>query len=180
MQGREMTGDWPIVPPHAQRQAAQNGAMPVVPQTATLPAGSTPMINRLTDSLEFQSQALRLRADRQRIIAGNIANADTPQFQARDFNFASALRDATGHSDGGRSASSMKAAMKVGMNSGTQREPELLYAVPNQTNVDGNTVNMDRERQAFLENAVKYEATLRFINGSVRTMLDAMKSPGQG
>jgi len=39
---------------------------------------------------------------------------------------------------------------------------------------------MDRERQAFLENAVKYEATLRFINGSVRTMLDAMKSPGQG
>jgi flagellar basal-body rod protein FlgB len=57
--------------------------------------------------------------------------------------------------------------------------PELRYAQPTQTNLDSNTVDMDRERAAFMENAVKYESTLRFINGNVRSMLDAMKSHNQ-
>ena len=51
----------------------------------------------------------------------------------------------------------------------------LAYATPSQTNLDRNTVDMDRERAAFADNSVKYEATLRFINGSMRTMLDAIK-----
>ena len=54
------------------------------------------MIPRLTAALDFQSQALVLRAERQRLIAGNIANADTPGYKSRDFDFASALRAATG------------------------------------------------------------------------------------
>jgi flagellar basal-body rod protein FlgB len=123
------------------------------------------MINRLSKSLDFQTEALVLRAERQRVIAGNIANADTPGYVSRDFNFAQALRDATGpRADAGRE----------------RRPPELRYALPSQTNLDGNTVDMDRERAAFADNAVKYESTLRFINGSVRTMLDAMKSHTQG
>jgi len=63
---------------------------------------------------------------------------------------------------------------------GRSRESATLeYALPSQTNLDSNTVDMDRERAAFADNALKYESTLRFINGSVRTMLDAMKSPNQ-
>jgi flagellar basal-body rod protein FlgB len=58
------------------------------------------MINRLTAPLDFQTQALTLRSERQRLIASNIANADTPGYVARDFNFAQALQQATG---GGRS-----------------------------------------------------------------------------
>ena len=54
------------------------------------------MLNRLTDSLNFQSEALALRSERQRLIASNIANADTPGYVARDFDFASALAEATG------------------------------------------------------------------------------------
>ena len=54
------------------------------------------MINRLGDSLDFQSQALVLRSERQRLLASNIANADTPGYVARDMDFAAALRDATG------------------------------------------------------------------------------------
>ena len=54
------------------------------------------MLNRLTDSLDFQGQALQLRSERQRLIASNIANADTPGYQARDMDFAQALRQATG------------------------------------------------------------------------------------
>jgi flagellar basal-body rod protein FlgB len=128
------------------------------------------MISRLTDSLDFHAQALVLRAERQRVIAGNIANADTPGYQARDFDFASALRAATGGNAAGEGI-----AQGV-MRSGGRAEPVLRYALPSQTNLDSNTVDMDRERAAFADNAVKYESTLRFINASVRTTLDAMKS----
>ena len=51
----------------------------------------------------------------------------------------------------------------------------LLYATPSQTNLDRNTVDMDRERANFADNSVKFEATLRFINSSARTMLDAIR-----
>jgi flagellar basal-body rod protein FlgB len=59
-------------------------------------------------------------------------------------------------------------------------ERHLRYAAPSQTNLDGNSVDMDRERASFADNSVKYEATLRFINGQLRTLLDAMKSHHQG
>ena len=63
------------------------------------------------------------------------------------------------------------------MSPAAAREPPLLYTAAGQNNLDGNTVDMDRERAAFADNSVKYEATLRFINGSVRTMLDAITRP---
>ena len=131
------------------------------------------MIPNLTASFDFHSQALSLRAERQRVIASNIANADTPGYQARDFDFASALRAATGSTAVGEGIASTV------MSRTGRPTPELRYAQPNQTNLDSNTVDMDRERAAFMENAFKYESTLRFINGNVRNMLDAMKSHNQ-
>lgn len=124
------------------------------------------MMNRLTNALSFQAEALALRSERQRLIASNIANADTPGYVSRDFDFASALREATSAQGG------------AGDPAGTVRRQGamLRYARPAQTNLDGNSVDMDRERAAFADNTVKFEATLRFINGSVRTLMDAMKS----
>jgi flagellar basal-body rod protein FlgB len=135
------------------------------------------MIPRLTASLDFHTQALVLRAERQRVIAGNIANADTPGYQARDFDFASALRSASGNSAVGEGIA--QGVMGSGMGVVGRDSPTLRYAVPAQTNLDSNTVDMNRERAAFMENAFKYESTLRFINGNVRSMLDAMKSHNQ-
>ena len=135
------------------------------------------MIPKLTESLDFHSQALMLRAERQRLIASNIANADTPGYQARDFDFAQALRQATG----GVAATGQGIAADVMAAGGNGRTaPALRYAIPSQTNLDNNSVDMNRERGAFAENAIRYESTLRFINGNVRTMLDAMKSHNQG
>ncbi len=65
------------------------------------------------------------------------------------------------------------------MDAGARDEPGMLYASHSQDSVDRNTVDLDRERHSFADNAVKYEATLRFINGHVRTMLDAMRNPNQ-
>ena len=132
------------------------------------------MLNRLTDSLNFHGQALTLRAERQKLIASNIANGDTPGYQARDIDFASALREATGAGTAAPAMARSSGAHLSG-STGALSEPRLVYATSSQTNLDGNTVDMDRERASFVDNAVKYEATLRFINGNVRTMLDAIK-----
>lgn len=142
------------------------------------------MLNRLTDSLNFQSEALALRSERQRLIASNIANADTPGYVARDFDFASALRQATGQSSAGNAgvqapkltmaASSSGHLNRNGQPAGSREQPDMNYALNSQTNLDSNTVDMDRERANFADNTVRYEATLRFINSQVRTLNTAI------
>ena len=136
------------------------------------------MLNRLTDSLDFQAQALSLRSERQRLIASNIANADTPGYVARDINFAQALREATGS---GSPAAVLRASQPGhigggggGGGAGGRSASTLNFAAPSQTNLDRNSVDMDRERASFVDNSVKYEATLRFINANVRTTLSAI------
>ena len=133
------------------------------------------MLNRLTDPLDFQAQALVLRSERQRLIASNIANADTPGYVARDIDFAQALRQATGTLDSARAlAVSQPAHIGPGIGAVASGLANLRYATAAQTNLDRNTVDMDRERASFADNSVKYEATLRFINGNVRTVLSAI------
>ena len=134
------------------------------------------MLNRLGDTLDFQAQALSLRSERQRLIASNIANADTPGYVARDLDFAAALRQATGTVQPARTLQvsqpgHLGGAVAAG---GSASVGNLTYATAAQTNLDRNTVDMDRERASFADNSVKYEATLRFINGNVRTVLSAI------
>ena len=133
------------------------------------------MLNRLTDALDFQAQALNLRSERQRLIASNIANADTPGYVARDMNFAEALKKATGN---GQRASALTASQPGHLGGATTGSglsvSTLNYAAPSQTNLDRNTVDMDRERASFADNTVKYEATLRFIGNHVKTTLSAI------
>jgi flagellar basal-body rod protein FlgB len=139
-------------------------------------------MQRLTQALDFQAQALTLRAERQRLIASNIANADTPGYQAREMDFASALAQATSKSGGQGGQAGVGAAHDAFDSTplGLGEQTNLIYARHSQDSIDRNTVDLDRERASFADNGVKYEATLRFINNSVRSMLDAMKSPNQG
>lgn len=142
------------------------------------------MLNRLTNALNFNAEALILRSERQRLIASNIANADTPNYVARDFNFSEALRQATGvKSQAQSSLAPVKLPVSAthgghlnlqGQALGGKEKPELNYATAAQTNLDSNSVDMDRERANFADNTVRYEATLRFINSQVRTLNTAM------
>jgi flagellar basal-body rod protein FlgB len=133
------------------------------------------MLNRLTDALNFQTQALTLRSERQRLLASNIANADTPGFQAKEMDFARALREASSEN---AQAGALRTTQggHIAPPAGARSESQKQYSTAAQTNLDSNTVDMDRERASFADNSVKYEATLRFISSSVRTALDAMKS----
>jgi flagellar basal-body rod protein FlgB len=143
------------------------------------------MLDKLTDRIDFQGKALALRAERQRTIASNIANADTPGYVGRDFQFAQALKDATGPN-----SLSLKMAPSQGASttSGATTAPGHIplpalsttslqqgYTVPSQPSMDNNTVDMDRERAAFVDNSVRYEATLRFINNDAKTIMSAIQ-----
>lgn len=133
------------------------------------------MLNRLTSTLDFHGQALALRSERQRLIASNIANADTPNYLARDVDFASALKQATGAQQGAAVLTSTQPGHIALGSTDAVVQANLVYATPSQTNLDRNTVDMDRERANFADNSVRYEATLRFINSNVRTTLDAIR-----
>ncbi|MCO5121476.1 MAG: flagellar basal body rod protein FlgB [Burkholderiaceae bacterium] len=137
------------------------------------------MSNPFTGMIEFHSQALALRAERQKVLASNIANADTPGFQARDFDFQAALKAATGP-QANRPASVVSTSpghlpiAHRGVD-GSLTLSTLSWRKPEQPSADGNTVDMDRERANFADNALRYEAALRFINSNVRTMVSAIR-----
>jgi len=143
------------------------------------------MSNRLTESLNFHGSALLLRAERQKVLAGNIANSDTPRFVARDFDFKAALAEATGARADQPGAPPAPVALTHaghlgGLGGGTGGpgridSTALKYRVTEQPSLDGNSVDLDRERANFADNALRYEAGLRFINGTVRTMLSAIR-----
>ena len=139
------------------------------------------MLDKMTNRLDFLGSALTLRAERQRAIASNIANADTPGYVARDFNFTDALREATGENSSPNAASRPAAGatnarhIPLPATRTSSDKGALGYAVQTQPSLDNNTVDLDRERANFVDNAVRYEATLRFINGNSKTMLSAIQ-----
>lgn len=138
------------------------------------------MLDKMTGRLDFHSDALLLRAERQRVISSNIANADTPGYVARDFNFAKTLQAA--QSENGTVRQALQAASTTHSQHmplpttkfGSDGKGPLGYSLASQPSLDNNTVDLDRERANFVDNAVRYEATLRFLNGSSKTMLSAI------
>lgn len=130
-------------------------------------------MNPLTARLDMHAQALELLSQRQKVLAGNIANADTPGFQARDFDFSQALAQARGQA-GAMAATSSRHLAIGGAPAQSASTVQLAWRTPDQPALDGNTVDLDRERAHFADNAMRYEATLRFINQDVRTLLSAI------
>ena len=131
------------------------------------------MIEGLTRGFDFHAQALALRSERTRVLASNIANADTPNYQARDFDFAKALAQATGTATANVVATRTAAGHLPAANVGPGGVA-LSYRIAPQAALDGNSVDMDLERANFADNSVRYEAGLRFINGQIRTLLTAI------
>lgn len=130
------------------------------------------MIGKLDEALGFHATALKLRSERQQVLAANIANADTPGYKAADFDFARALSDAAS----GASAGTRLAARSPGHLGGTASSTSayLQYRQPSQASIDGNSVEMDAERSRFADNAVRYEASLRLLNGQIKSILSAI------
>ena len=134
------------------------------------------MSNGIDDLLGFQQQALRVRDQRQQVLASNIANADTPNYKARDINFKAALQSALKGSDApGGVAMATTAPGHMAGKAGLSGNAALLYRTPAQGSVDGNTVDMDVERNQFLDNALRYEAGITIIGAQIKNLLAAVQ-----
>jgi flagellar basal-body rod protein FlgB len=133
--------------------------------------GGNIVIGKLDDAIEFQARALKLRSYRQQLLASNVANGDTPNYKAVDFDFASALKDAS-HTARPLAANAPRHV------AGTSPAPagvQVQYRGAMQPSIDGNTVDLDIERAQFADNAVRYEAAVRFLNGQIRELTTAIK-----
>ncbi|MBL8471687.1 MAG: flagellar basal body rod protein FlgB [Rhodocyclaceae bacterium] len=133
------------------------------------------MVQKFDQALKFHQTALGLRAFRQQLVASNIANADTPQFKAKDIDFPAALADALA----GRSVHALP-VLRTDPRHLAPAEPsahgaEALYRGEYQSSIDGNTVNLDVERAVFAQNTVHYEAGVNFVNGVLRSLQQAIQ-----
>lgn len=144
------------------------------------------MLDKFSDAMQFSAEALKLRARRHEVLTSNISNVDTPNYKAVDFKFAEALKAATGQSPTGAPLNQPARLVQTnvghlgGFNSPGQSTTEMLqYRRGNTASIDGNSVDIDRERAAFAENTVKYEAALRAINGRISALKQAMGSGNQ-
>lgn len=135
------------------------------------------MISKLDDYLRFNETSLNLRAQRQQLLASNIANADTPNYKARDIDFNKALQGAmtrTGAATPDVLTKTAAAHFSATAANSAGGAP-LLYRGTQQGNIDGNTVEMDTERNQFADNALRYEAGLTLISAQIKSMLTAIQ-----
>jgi flagellar basal-body rod protein FlgB len=121
------------------------------------------MLDKMTQRLDFHGNALLLRSERQRAIASNIANADTPGYVARDFKFADAMRAAS------------EAQAPGAMRQQSVSDPRHIPLPAAGSGTSDSALGYSLQTQPSLDNAVRYEATLRFINGGAKTMLSAIQ-----
>ncbi len=117
----------------------------------------------MSDFLGIHGTALVLREQRLQLLAANIANADTPNYQAQDLDFNSALQVALqpGAAAGGDAIGAAAAGARY-------------TRASSQPSLDGNTVDGDRENAAFAQASLEYRASMSFVESKVRSMLTAI------
>ncbi len=124
----------------------------------------------LNQAIGIHAQTAILRARRAEVLAANLANADTPHYRARDLDFSALL-------NGELESSSLQRTDVRHFALGDTQDGglELLYRVPAQASLDQNTVDVQAERAAFLDNAMRYQASLRFLNSRLAGLLNAFR-----
>lgn len=122
-------------------------------------------------AMGISPQVLALRAKRMELLAANIANTDTPGYKARDIDFAAAMRSASGAQET-LTRTNVRHLGSGGPDGGGQ---EVLYRVPGQPSLDGNTVEGQREHAEFMDNAIRYQASLDFLSGRINSLRTAIR-----
>ena len=135
------------------------------------------MANSIDNFLGIHAQALGLESRRAQLLAANLANADTPNFKARDLDFKAALAQAGAAGGPATTALPLRATQAAHIGTaaaGADNDPALLYRVPLAPALDGNTVDPQLEQASFAENAVRYQATLTLLNARLRGLMTAI------
>ncbi len=128
----------------------------------------------LDSAFGIHAEAMQMRSRRAELLAANLANADTPGYKARDIDFKAALQQAAGL----ESAPQLRvtdARHIADPQAGGPIGGKAAYRMPEQPSLDGNTVEPQVEKAAYMQNAVSYQTTLRFLDSRVRGLIGALK-----
>lgn len=120
----------------------------------------------------IHATALQFQSRRMELIASNIANADTPQYKARDLDFKQVLAATTGQTaaPGVTNSQHIPVALSTALGTGAG----TVYRTPNQPSADGNTVDLQTEQAAFADAALHYQASMSFVDGRLRSLMTAL------
>ena len=118
--------------------------------------------------------ALTLRSERATILANNIANADTPGYKARDIDFQQVLKKMTGKPGGSLQMASSSSGHTNGLLNADSING-LEYRTEVQPSIDGNTVDLQRERTEFARNTMEFNTSYTFVNGRIRGLMSAIR-----
>ncbi|MBK5971035.1 MULTISPECIES: flagellar basal body rod protein FlgB [Thiorhodovibrio] len=132
----------------------------------------------LDKALGISPQALLVRADRTELLASNLANAETPNYKARDVDFRDALSQAAGRGNSLPLKRTNDRHLPPDTAGAVDMPPERLYRVPAQPALDGNTVDPQLEHAAFAENAMQFQSSVEFLNRKVSGLKSALQSGG--
>ncbi|MEO8136107.1 MAG: flagellar basal body rod protein FlgB [Betaproteobacteria bacterium] len=130
------------------------------------------MLDRIDRYLAPNVNALNLRAQRSEVLSANLANSDTPNYKARDFDFRAAMTGALNKGDLRMARTSPE---HLDPKAATGATPRLQYRMPAQSSIDGNTVESDAEIGRFSDNAIRYQAALSFTSQSIRALQTALQ-----
>ncbi|GGI92787.1 flagellar basal body rod protein FlgB [Halopseudomonas pertucinogena] len=125
-------------------------------------------------ALGVHEQALAFRAERASVLANNIANADTPNFKARDLDFVSVL-EAQQSGDQRSVQMTRTHANHLQVESLIDQAAGLRYRTPSQPSIDGNTVEVQAEQARYTENAVDFQASFTFLNSKFKGLMTALR-----
>lgn len=128
------------------------------------------------DPFGYFERALAVRNERLQLLSSNIANADTPNFKARDLDFAQSLDAALKGRAVGPVSLARTDPRHIAASGPLEGGAPALYRVPLQQSADGNTVEMDSERVRFADTVMGYQSDLYFVSDRVRTLLAAVQS----
>ena len=128
-------------------------------------------MNMIDKAFGLSPDVLTIRARKTELIADNLANADTPHYKAMDIDFAQALSAARDQASADRLASTNV----LHITNGRGLAPSAAYRMPSQPSLDGNTVESDIEHMAFMDNALRYQASIDFLNGKIKGLLLAIR-----
>lgn len=134
------------------------------------------MLARIDDYFRVQETALKLRSARQELLAANIANADTPNYKARDVDFRSAFSAALAGNSSQAMTTSNSRHLQASSSADIFPASALRYRGEAQSSIDGNTVNVDTEMVEFSDNALRYQAALTFMQKRIEGLRAAIQS----
>lgn len=117
--------------------------------------------------------ALKLRSQRAEVLSSNLANSDTPNFKARDFDFQKAMSAQAGQKSYGDVRATHRNHLGGGVAQGAQET--MLYRTPSQPSVDGNTVDEHLEHSEFMANSLEFQTAFTLLNSRFKGLLSAIR-----